>query len=77
MTTLYCYNEPVYDGHSIVGNEVVEMTREEILESAWASHWKDRMEEKFGEGHPLINEVNCLSDFLVVNWGWTREAELR
>jgi hypothetical protein len=72
VTILYCFNEPVYDGVTLIGNEVVEMTREEVLESAWAVHWKDRMEEKYGIGHSLINDSQCLDDFLMVYWGWCR-----
>ena len=74
MAKLYCYNEPIYDGHSIIGNDVVELTEEEILGSSWAKHWETKMVEKFGIGHPLINKETCLEDLVAVNWAWIIET---
>lgn len=69
----YCYNEPVFDGVTLIGNEVVEMTRDQVLEYYWG-YWKSQMDAKLGEGHPDTNEENCLEDFLIGHWGWTKET---
>ena len=73
MTKVYCYNEPIWDGHTVVGNDVVELTEREVLESPWAKYWMTQMLEKYGEGHPLISKETCLEDFVAVNWAWIRE----
>lgn len=47
--------------------EVASYTETQILKEYW-DHWKGLMVKKYGEGHYLINEVNCIDDWVVVNW---------
>ncbi len=47
-------------------------TRKEILDRYWEC-WKQEMVNKYGEGHSLISEANCIEDWMIVNW----EVEFR
>lgn len=71
MTKIYCYNEPIFQGDAIVGNEVIELSEQDILSRYW-NHWSSLMTCKYGEGHELITEENCIEDFLVINWAWEK-----
>jgi hypothetical protein len=68
---LYYYNEP--DGE--YNNVIVRMTRQEILNEYW-DFWYNKMVEKYGEGHELIKEDNCIEDWVVTHWAWIEEYEL-
>ena len=68
--TLYFYNEP--DGDS--SNVVVCMTKEEILIEYW-DFWLSKAIEKYGEGHELITEENCIRDWMITHFAWTEEYE--
>lgn len=48
----------------------ITMTEQEILDSSWAKHWKNKMIERFGESHEFITDENCIDEFCVVNWAW-------
>jgi hypothetical protein len=48
-------------------------TEEEIL-SEFYPWWKERMISKYGDGCPLINEQNCLEDWMTVNYGYRIEG---
>lgn len=67
---LYYYNEP--DGED--ANVVMCMTREEILIEYW-DYWLSKMIEKYGEGHELITEENCIRDWTTMHFAWTEEYE--
>lgn len=71
MTKIYFYNEPIFQGDAIMGNEVIEMSEQDILNKYW-SHWSSLMIRKYGEGHELITEENCIEDFIAVNWAWEK-----
>jgi len=49
----------------------VEYTEQQILDEYW-DRWKSKMEKKYGPGHHLINERNCITDWAVVNWAWEK-----
>lgn len=71
---IYCFNDPVFRGSKIVGNVVQEYTRKDVLDEYWW-RWKCAMEKKFGPGHELITEDNCVEDWKAVNWAWEIEVE--
>lgn len=72
----YQFNDPVWDDEgNIIGDVIVEMTEYNILVEYW-DHWKDAMVRKYGEGHELITEQNCIDDFTVVNWAWEKKDVL-
>jgi|TARA_R110000868_G_scaffold373992_1_gene638363 hypothetical protein len=68
----YYYDEPILHGDALVGNEVVEKTEQQILAEYW-EYWNARMIAKYGEGHELITEENCIYDWAVVNWAWEKK----
>lgn len=74
MSKIYCYNEPIHQGGALIGNEVLEVTEEDIINLYWA-FWSGKMIKKYGEGHELITKENCIQDFLVVNWAWEKKDE--
>lgn len=39
----------------------------EILHDYWP-HWSSLMEKKYGKGHELITDENCIDDWIAVNW---------
>jgi len=61
--TKYSYVEPNEDGNPV---EFV-YDEAEILFEYWP-YWKERMVKKYGEGHELITEENCIEDWVTVNW---------
>lgn len=67
---IYYYNEP--DGQD--NNVVVRMTREDILVEYW-DFWLEKMTQKYGEGHELIREENCIEDWMKTHWAWIEEYE--
>ena len=67
---IYYYNEP--DGEA--SNVVVRMTREDILVEYW-DYWLEKMTQKYGEGHELITEENCIEDWVVTHWAWIEEYD--
>jgi hypothetical protein len=48
----------------------ITITEQEILNSKWATHWKNNMIKRFGEGHEFITDEECIDEFCVVNWAW-------
>lgn len=51
----------------------VEYTEDQILEEYW-EYWEKKMIKKYGENHHLINESNCITDWLVTNWAWEKRT---
>ena len=74
MNKIYIYNEPIFHGDALVGNEIIEKTEQQILDEYWGL-WNVRMVAKYGEGHELITEENCIYDLIVVNWAWEKKNE--
>jgi hypothetical protein len=74
MSKIYAYNEPIFQGGAIIGNEVIEKTEQQILDDYW-DYWNARMVAKFGEGHEYITEEECIYDWIVVNWAWEKKDE--
>ena len=52
----------------------VVVSRQDILEDYWP-HWKGLMERKYGKGHELITEDNCVDDFVVLNLAMPWDGE--
>lgn len=73
MSKIYIYNEPIFQGGALIGNEVIEKTEQQILDDYW-DHWNARMIAKFGEGHELITKENCIEDWVAVNWAWEKKV---
>lgn len=71
---LYCFNDPIFKGSKIVGNVVQKYTRDGILDEYWIQ-WKNAMDKKYGPGHELTTEDNCVEDWKAVNWAWEIEVE--
>ena len=65
----YRYNEYSEESNH---NLVIEMTEKDILNEYW-EFWSRKMIEKYGEGHELITEENCIDDWVVVNWAWEKK----
>jgi hypothetical protein len=59
---VYCYNE--YDNP-----ELVYMSEKDILDRYW-NYWKSQMENKYGPGHELTTEENCIDDWCVLHHAW-------
>lgn len=59
----YSYIEPDRKGrtHFIIKSE------QQILDCFW-EYWKERMIEKYCEGHEYITKENCIRDFVVTHW---------
>jgi hypothetical protein len=53
---------------------VVECTEKEILDEYW-DFWYTAMVKKFGKGHELITEQNCIKDWMVVHWAGENKNE--
>jgi hypothetical protein len=68
----YCYNEPVFHGDALVGNDLIEMTEEQILEVYW-DFWKAQMIKKYGEKHFLTTKENCIGDYVIMNCAWEKK----
>lgn len=68
----WCYNDPVFDGVTLIGNDVIEVTEEQIIDDYWP-WWYRSMVEKFGPGHHLITEENCIEDWVSANWAWEKK----
>lgn len=68
---IYYYNEP--DGHD--NNVVVRMTSEDILNEYW-NFWLEKMTQKYGAGHKLITEQNCIEDWVATHYAWIEEYEI-
>ena len=69
MMKTYRYNEYSEESNH---NLVIEMTEKDILNEYW-EFWSRKMIEKYGEGHELITEENCIDDWVVVNWAWEKK----
>ena len=67
---LYEYLEPDDAGNTVY----VRMTEEDILASFW-DWWKEKMVNKYGEGHELITEETCIEDWKVINCAYEIEDE--
>lgn len=50
-------------------SEPTSISKEEILDRFWPS-WRYNMENKYGVGHYLITEDNCIEDWCISNWAW-------
>jgi hypothetical protein len=59
----YSYVEPGFNGEPV---EVV-YNEAEILFEYWP-YWKEQMVKKYGEGHELITDNNCIEDWVAINW---------
>jgi hypothetical protein len=70
ISRVYYYNEP--DGE--FSNVVIRMTYQDVLNEYW-DFWLDKMIQKYGEGHKLITEENCVQDWCVTHWAWMEESE--
>ena len=66
----YCYDERT-EINGIEEDVVVECTEKEILDEYW-DFWHTAMVKKFGKGHELITEQNCIEDWVVVHWAWEK-----
>jgi len=64
LTEIYLYNEQDEEFP-------VEVSRETIIKEYWP-FWEKRMIDKFGVGHELITEDNCIDDWVVVHWAWRK-----
>lgn len=71
MMRIWLYNDPIYDGCTLIGNEVREVTDDEIIRDYW-DWWVFKMEEKYGKGSPLVCRETCIEDWVAVNWAWER-----
>lgn len=69
---IWCYNDPIFDGVTLIGNEVVEVTEDQIIEDYWP-WWHKAMVDKFGPVHPLINRESCIDDWVASNWAWEKK----
>ena len=49
----------------------MEINSEQILKEYYP-YWEKRMVNKFGRGHELITEENCIEDWCVVHWAWEK-----
>lgn len=74
MSKIYCYNEPIFQGGALIGNDIIEVTEDDIINLYW-NFWSGKMISKYGEGHELISRENCIEDFIVVNWAWEKKDE--
>jgi hypothetical protein len=68
----WLYNDPIFDGPALIGNEVKEVTDDDILRDYWP-WWVKKMVEKYGRESPLINRDECISDWVVTNWAWEKK----
>lgn len=68
----WCYNDPIFDGATLIGNDVVEVTEDQILEDYW-SWWSKTMVERFGPMNPEITRENCIEDWVTSNWAWEKK----
>ncbi len=65
MSEIYLYNEQ--------GEEFpLEISREDIIKEYWP-YWNKKMANKFGDGHELITENNCIDDWIIVHWAWKKK----
>jgi len=60
----YCYME--YDLE-----DVLEITEDQILSEYW-DWWSSKMIDKYGEGHELITEQNCIEDWCTIHFAWEK-----
>jgi hypothetical protein len=72
---MYCFNQPVYDDDgALVGNEVVRMTTDEILEEYW-EYWVKQMLEKFGADYDDLTTIACIEDWIIIYGAWGYNIE--
>ena len=68
MMKYYTWIEPNFDeSENYLGAITMVWSEEQILESYWP-WWHKAMIAKYGEGHELITEDNCIQDFVVCHW---------
>lgn len=67
MTELYEYDD-IPDG-------VKTISAQKILDIYW-EFWYSKMVKKYGEGHYLITEQNCIDDWVITNHAWEKEMKL-
>ena len=46
----------------------IRLSGKDILDEYW-EWWSEKMEKKYGKGHELITEENCIEDYLTVTYG--------
>lgn len=68
MMKFYVYDEPSFNefGDLVDSTDVI-ISEQEILDLYW-THWKSKMEIKFGKDSSKITEENCISDWIIVNY---------
>jgi len=59
----YAYYEPGINGEP----ETVVLNEKEILYDYWP-YWEEKMIKKYGAGHHLITEDNCIEDWVSLQW---------
>jgi hypothetical protein len=68
-------DEYIYDeDNGLESGAVLRYTDQEILEYYW-DFWKNSMWEKYDEFDPIINEENCIQDWVANNWAWPEEED--
>lgn len=48
-------------------DELIVHTEQEILDMYW-NYWYNKMVKKYGEGHYLITEQNCIDDWAIIHY---------
>jgi hypothetical protein len=70
---IYCYNDWITNELGEQLDFVVERNEDQIIKEYW-SYWFELMEEKYGKGHELITEENCIKDWVTINCGWEKKV---
>lgn len=64
----YTWIEPDFDENdNYKGPVTMIWSSKQILNSYW-NCWYNDMVAKYGEGHELIHENECINDFVVCHW---------
>lgn len=70
----YLYNDPIWNDYGeVIGNQVIEITEEEILKQYW-NWWCTAMIKKYGLCYSGITKQNCIDDWVMVNWAWLKDG---
>jgi hypothetical protein len=64
---VFSHSEPGGERGEI--DEWIDTTEQEILDMRW-DWWYDLMVKKYGEGHPLITEENCIQDWVTDHYAF-------
>jgi hypothetical protein len=66
----YSFNQPIFnDDGTLIGNEVVRMTTDQILEEYW-EYWVEQMLSKFGADYEDLTTIACIEDWVVIHGAW-------